>query len=127
MSVSRRVLARHIASRLADGADQTVLLNELAAYLIQNKQVKQLDMVVADIARNLAEMGTVKATVTVARPLSAELKKAVEMYVARIENATNVQIDEVVAPTQLGGIIVETPRKRFDASVTTQLNRLRNV
>lgn len=127
MSVSRRVLARHIAQQLAAGADRGKLLQELAAYLVVHKQVAQLDMVIADIARNLAEMGTVKATVTVAHPLSDELKRAVEAYVARIERADIVQIDEVVEPAQLGGIVIETPRKRFDASVLAQLKRLRNV
>lgn len=127
MSVSRRVLARHIAQQLAAGADRGKLLQELAAYLVVHKQIAQLDMVIADIARNLAEMGTVKATVTVAHPLSDELKQAVKAYVARIEHADTVQIDEVVEPTQLGGIVIETPRKRFDASVLAQLKRLRNV
>lgn len=127
MSVSRRVLARHIAQQLAAGADRGKLLQELAAYLVVYKQVAQLDMVIADIARNLAEMGTVKATVTVARPLSDELRQAITAYVARIEQADTVQIDEVVEPAQLGGIVIETPRKRFDASVLAQLKRLRNV
>lgn len=127
MSVSRRVLARHIAQQLAAGANRGKLLQELAAYLVVYKQVAQLDMVIADIARNLAEMGTVKATVTVARPLSDELRQAITAYVARIEHADTVQIDEVVEPAQLGGIVIETPRKRFDASVLAQLKRLRNV
>lgn len=127
MSVSRRVLARHIAQQLAAGANRGKLLQELAAYLVVHKQVAQLDMVIADIARNLAEMGTVKATVTVARPLSDELRQAITAYVARIEHADTVQIDEVVEPAQLGGIVIETPRKRFDASVLAQLKRLRNV
>lgn len=127
MSVSRRVLARHIAQQLAAGANRGKLLQELAAYLVVHKQVTQLDMVIADIARNLAEMGTVKATVTVARPLSDELRQAITAYVARIEHADTVQIDEVVEPAQLGGIVIETPRKRFDASVLAQLKRLRNV
>lgn len=127
MSVSRRVLARYIAQQLSAGADRGKLLQELAAYLVVHKQVAQLDMVIADIARNLADMGTVKATVTVAHPLTSELKQAVEAYVARIEHADTVQIDEVVEPGQLGGIIIETPRKRFDASVLAQLKRLRNV
>lgn len=127
MSVSRRVLARHIAQQLAAGANRGKLLQELAAYLVVYKQVAQLDMVIADIARNLAEMGTVKATVTVARPLSDELRQAITAYVARIEQADTVQIDEVVEPAQLGGIVIETPRKRFDASVLAQLKRLRNV
>lgn len=127
MSVSRRVLARHIAQQLADGGNRAVLLRQLAAYLIAHKQVNQLEMVISDIARNLAELGTVRALVTVAHPLDAQLRRDVEEYIRQLEDATSVQITEAVDPDLLGGIIIETPRKRFDASVSTQLKRLKNV
>lgn len=127
MAVSRRILARFAAQQLADGADRRQLLDRLAAYLVTHKQLGQMDLLVADIARNLAELGTVKATVTAARPLSDELKRAIEAFVARIEDAQSVQIDESIDPALLGGVIIETPHKRFDASVSAQLSRLRNV
>lgn len=127
MAVSRRILARFAAQQLADGADRRQLLDGLAAYLVTHKQLGQMDLLVADIARNLAELGTVKATVTAARPLSDELKSAIEAFVARIEDAQSVQIDESIDPALLGGVIIETPHKRFDASVSAQLSRLRNV
>jgi F0F1-type ATP synthase delta subunit len=127
MAVSRRVLARHIARQLAGGDGRRTVLTQLAAYLVVHKRLDELELLVADISRNLAKLGTVKATVTVAHPLDAELKRAVEQYVKRIENATTVQIEESIDPAVLGGIIVETPHKRFDAAVSTQLTRLRNV
>jgi F-type H+-transporting ATPase subunit delta len=127
MSVSRRVLARYIAQQLAEGSDRTVLLNELAAYLVSRKKTGQLELVVSDIARNLAEMGTVHAKVSTARPLSVELKQTIAAYVSRIEDASHVEIQEQVEPEILGGIVIETPRKRFDASIATQLKRLSNV
>lgn len=127
MTVSRRILARHIAQRLAAGDDRSMLLKQLAAYLVAQKQLNQLELVVADIARNLAELGTVRAAVTVAHPLDAALRRDVEAYIRKLEDATSVQITETVDPDLLGGIIIETPRKRFDASVSTQLKRLKNV
>ena len=127
MAVSRRVLARHIARQLAAGENRQTVLTQLAAYLVLHKRLDQVELVVADIARNLAELGTVKASVTVAHPLTAELKRALEQYVMRIEDANSVQIDETIDPSLLGGVIIETPHKRFDAAVATQLTRLRNV
>ena len=127
MAVSRRVLARHIARQLAAGENRQTVLTQLAAYLVLHKRLDQVELVVADIARNLAELGTVKASVTVAHPLTAELKRAIEQYVMRIEDANSVQIDETIDPSLLGGVIIETPHKRFDAAVATQLTRLRNV
>lgn len=127
MATSRRTLARHVATVLAGGADRGTVLSQVAAYLVVHKQVDQLELLVADIARNLAELGTVKATVTVAHPLDSDLRHAVEAYVTRIEDASTVQIDEIVDPGLLGGLIIETPHKRLDASVSSQLARLRNV
>jgi F0F1-type ATP synthase delta subunit len=103
------------------------VLLELAAYLVTYKQIAQLELFVSDIERNLAEMGAVNAQVTVAHPLTAELTKAVEAYVMRIEDAKSVSLEEKLDPTILGGIVIETPHKRFDSSVSTQLKRLRNV
>ena len=127
MAVSRRVLARHIARQLAAGENRQTVLTQLAAYLVLHKRLDQVELVVADIARNLAELGTVKASVTVAHPLTVELKRAIEQYVMRIEDANSVQIDETIDASLLGGVIIETPHKRFDAAVATQLTRLRNV
>lgn len=127
MTVSRRVLTRHIARQLAAGADKQKLLTELAAYLITNKQTGQLELVVADIIRNLASLGTVKATVYTARALTDELRKAVEAYVTRTERTTSVQLEELVDASLVGGVVVETPHNRYDASIATQLKRLRNV
>ena len=127
MAVSRRVLARHIARQLAAGENRQTVLTQLAAYLVLHKRLDQVELVVADIARNLAELGTVKASVTVAHPLTVELQRALEQYVMRIEDANSVQIDETIDASLLGGVIIETPHKRFDAAVATQLTRLRNV
>ena len=126
MSVSRRVLARHIATALAGGTDRNVVLKQLAAYLIVHKQLGQLELVIADIVRAIAELGTVKATVTVAHPLTAELRTAVERFVTQLEHASTVQLEERIDPHLLGGIVIETPHKRYDAAVAAQLTRLRN-
>lgn len=127
MKTTRRVLTRYVAERLAAGDAKEPLLKQLAAYLVVNKMTSQMDVVISDISRTLAELGSVTAKVQTARPLSDELRKAVTNYVKRAENANNVTIEESVEPALLGGIVVTTPSKRFDASIASQLKQLRST
>lgn len=127
MKTTRRVLTRYVAERLAAGDAKGPLLKQLAAYLVVNKMTSQMDVVISDISRTLAQLGSVTAKVQTARPLSDELRKSVTAYVKRIENAHNVTIEESVEPALLGGIVVTTPSKRFDASIASQLKQLRST
>ncbi len=127
MKTSRRVLTRYVAERLAAGDAKAPLLRELAAYVVAHKMTSQLDAIIGDISRNLAELGAVTAKVETARPLTDELKKAVIDYVKQSEGATQVTLEEYVEPALLGGIIVTTPSKRFDASVASRLRKLKST
>lgn len=127
MKLSRRVLARHIATELKTGTDRRSVVAGLAAYVVEHRLHGSLELILADIATNLAQLGHVEATVTTARPLDPGLKKEVLDYIAQMENATDIALHEAIDPAILGGVIIETPRKRFDASVATKLKRLRNA
>jgi len=127
MRVSRRVLARYIADQLASGKNHDVVIRSLAAYVVEHRMKADIELIVADILRNLAAHGHVVATITTAHPLDTSLKQAVVEYVARIESASDVVITERVDTALLGGVIIETPRRRYDASLSTKLKRLRNA
>lgn len=127
MKLSRRVLARHIALRLQAGTDRKAVVRGLAAYIVEHRLHSQLELILADVAANLATLGHIEATVTTARPLTAELKQELTNYIKRIEKVNDITLNESVDPALLGGVIVETPGKRFDASIATKLKRLRNA
>lgn len=127
MKVSRRVLARYIAAELQAGANKRATIESLAAYIISHRLQSQLDLIVADVAANLAALGHIEADVTTARPLEASLRQELVDYVKRIEGVSDVTLVEHVDPTILGGVVIETPRKRFDASISMKLKRLKNA
>jgi len=124
---SRRILARHVAERLASENNRSEVIEQLAGYLVAHNMTPQLGMVLADIERNLAQKGVVQARVVTARPLTDELRSYVESYVKNAEAAKTIILNESVETDIIGGIIVETPNKRFDASVASQLKRLKTV
>lgn len=127
MKLSRRVLARHIALQLQAGTERKAVVSDLAAYIVEHRLHSQLELILADVAANLATLGHIEATVTTARPLTAELKQELTNYIKRIEKVNDITLNESVDPALLGGVIVETPGKRFDASIATKLKRLRNA
>ena len=127
MKLSRRVLARYIATELQAGKNRKDVVESLAAYVIEHRLHSQLELILADVAANLATLGHIEATVTTARPLTEELRSEVLDYVGRVEGSKDITLNESVDPGLLGGLIVETPGKRFDASVSTKLKRLRNA
>lgn len=127
MRVSRRLLSRYIAAELQTDKSRDVVIRSLAAYIVEHRLKSSIELIVSDIAWNLAQAGYAEAEVTTAHPLDASLKQTVIEYVKRIESADQVELVEHVDPRLLGGIIVETPSMRFDASIATKLKRLRNA
>lgn len=127
MKASRRTLTRYIAQQLQAGSSRQSIVESLAAYIVEYKLKSDIELIVADIARNLAKTGHVRANITTAHPLDPSLKQAVIDYVKRIESASEVEVTEHIDPKLLGGVIIETPNKRFDASIATKLKRLRNA
>ena len=58
---SRRRLAAYIAEQIAAGAETSALLRQVAAYLIDTRATRDVDVVAATIEEALAERGIVVA------------------------------------------------------------------
>ena len=72
----RRKLARHAAERLLAG--DVAVIDELAALIVSERREREIDLLVQDIEAELAERGTVVATVESARALDAATKDAIK-------------------------------------------------
>lgn len=127
MSISRRVLTRSIAKQLHEGGQYSQLVSQLASFIVTRRLYGQTELIVADIARELAKLGTVDVNVTTARQLSGDLRTEIEKFVRDVESAKIVRVHETIDSELIGGVVIETPSRRFDASVASQLTRLRNV
>lgn len=125
--ISRRVLTRYIAKELSAGEKQSEVVNQLAAYIVEHRLQKEISQIVGDIAHNLAILGRTTAYVTTARPLDPSLLAAVNTKVLDMENVKQAEIIELIDPAILGGVIIETPTKRYDASVAHKLKRLKHA
>jgi F-type H+-transporting ATPase subunit delta len=127
--ISRRVLARTIASKLvAEPTRQDHWVQALAAYLIEQNRVSEAGLIVSDIEHELYEQdGQLLTHVTSARPLSDAVRTALKKLLSAQTGAKHVVLTEKTDPALLGGLIARTADAGLDASVRTQLNRLATI
>lgn len=121
-AISRRKLAQHTAAMIVAGKTD-LAIRQLAAFLLHAGRTREADLVVRDIETELAHRGTVVATVTTARPLSAELRAAV----TELLHAKQAHINEIVDSRVLGGIRIDVPGKQYDTTVRRKLELLKEL
>ena|SRR5690349_9281054 len=119
--LSRRKLAAYAADKLQAGASVSESLKEIAAYLIDTRRTRELELLVRDIEDALATRGTVVADVTTAHALTAELKTAI----SKLVGSKNLQLRETIDASVLGGVRIDIPGKRFDGTMRHTLTALR--
>lgn len=123
----RRKLARYAAERLLAG-DATVI-DELAALIISERREREIDLLVQDIEAELAERGTVVATVESARALDLATKDEIKNLLSSKTNASNQDVNvllrESIDQALIGGFKLRTPTATLDATIAKKLNDLR--
>lgn len=120
--VSRRKLAEFVADSIQSGKGKDALA-KAAAYLIETKQKRGVELLVRDVEEVLAEDGIVVADITSARSLSAKDKDAV----AALLGAKQLHVREIIDPSVLGGVRVETTGKRLDATLKHKIDSLKEI
>lgn len=123
--ISRRKLALYAADRILDG-DKTIL-RQVAAYLIDTRQVRTLPLVVRDIEGALEEKGHLVADVRTAFPLTDSLRKDLERYVKKLSGSDDVQLRHTEDKTLIGGVYISTPTKTLDSSISGALQQLKQL
>lgn len=124
--VSRRQLAVYVANQLQAGK-RAEALRQLAAYLIDTRRTKELEVIVRDIVYQLAKQGTVHATVVSAFELGEDAKKAVKELIKEQTGATRLSLESVIDETVLGGLKISIPGKELDTTIAHHLTTLRTT
>ncbi len=126
--VSRRVLAHAFVEELLKAPEKRpALIRSLAAYLLEAKHIKQLDLVMGDIAKELAARGHVTAEVVSAAALTDEARAAIKQFILEKTGATTTELTEKTDPSLIGGIRLTLPHHQLDTSVKKQLEQLKRA
>lgn len=127
--VSRRRLASTVAQLLRDRPhDRSHTLQMVAAYLIEHNQQKQLDLLLLEIAHELAVSdGHLYAEVSSAHPLDAAARAELQQYLTSMTGARVVELNEQVDAELLAGLVVRTADQELDTSARTKLDKLKSL
>jgi F-type H+-transporting ATPase subunit delta len=126
--ITRRKLASHIADEWVDGgADRTHLIQQMAAFLVEEGRTNEVDLLVNDIKIEIEQRyGITVADVHSAHPLNEQIKKAITEMVKSKTGAKSVRMSEAIDESLIGGVVVDTPTMSIDMSVRGKLNKLRS-
>lgn len=122
-AISRRKVAAAIADQLLAGDVKAI--SRLAAYLIDTKQTRMLDVVVRDVESALLERGILIADVTSAHGLSDAVQRELTAFLQQQTQAKTVQLRTSVDERLIGGLRVATPNATLDTSIKTKLQQLK--
>lgn len=124
---SKRDLAQVIQHIGETTPDQAKLAEAIALYLTQKRRTKELDGIIRSLATLREQDGMIEATVTSAFPLSQDLKRNIRALITAQRSAKHVVINEVVDPSVIGGLKIETGEHQLDVTVQTKLQSLKQA
>jgi F-type H+-transporting ATPase subunit delta len=121
--VTTSELARYIADELKAGKDQARLTKHIAAYLVSERRSKELGAIMRKVtAIREQEQGILEATVTTAHPLSVSTKAHIKSLLGK-----KVVLNDVLDPSVVGGVRIETAERGIDVTVEHQLKQLKRL
>jgi F0F1-type ATP synthase delta subunit len=129
MKTSRLKVASYIAQKtLADKTSSKELSKEIAAYLLQNRRVGELESLLRDVELLWAEAGHVEVVATTSHPLSTDNKNEIKSEAKSIYPAAKtININEIIDESLLANIRLNIINKRLDLSAKASLNRFRQL
>lgn len=125
---SRRQVVTTLVDMLEEGARSERVAQVLASYLIETRQVRNVELYLRDL--ELAVMkrfGVATAYVYTAKQVSDKTRKQVTALVKDKTGATKVELIEETDPSLIGGVVVKMADAELDGSVRTKIRNLRSI
>jgi len=121
--LSRRLVAAYCADQLLAGNDDVIM--QLAAFLLDTKRTRELELVARDIEDALQARGVVVADVASARQLSPAAQAVVTAFIKKSTAAKRVELRSDVDERLLGGLKLNLPGQELDSTILHRLTQLK--
>lgn len=128
MKQPRVKIARAIAERTLKQGVSRRFSKEIAAYLLSERRVNELDSVLRDVQADWAAAGHVEVLAASANPLSVTVKADIARLVKRVmPDAKRIMVTETRDPSVIGGVRLNLADRQLDLSVQTKLNKFKQL
>lgn len=122
--LSRRKIANYVARELMLG-DSKQTIEWLAAFLLDTKRTRELELLVRDIEYSLYDHSEAIIDVTSAHPLTKAIKDAISRLAIERNGASTVYLRGHIDSSVIGGVRVEYGGQQLDATLRYKLDKLR--
>ncbi len=122
-----RIASAVAAHTYYDGASKAYS-KQIAALLLADGRVGELDSLLRDVQVDWALHGYVEALVRTAHPLGDAAKKDIMREVRKLyPKAEKIVVTEVIAPNVIGGVQIMVANQQLDLSVEAKLNKFKQL
>jgi F0F1-type ATP synthase delta subunit len=128
MKQSRAKLARTIANQTLKDGSNPQLNKEVAAYLLSERRVAELDSLLRDVQADWAQSGYVEVLAYSAHELDAAVRQAIEREVKKLYPAANkIVVTSSYDPEIIGGVKLVIANQQLDLSIEGKLNKFKQI
>ena len=128
MKTPRTRIAKAVADTTLTKGVTKEYAREVAAYLLAEGRVGELDSLLRDVQADWAAKGYVEVIARSAYPLGAGVKADITKQAqALYPQASKVIITDVIDPSVIGGVQITVANAQLDLSVEAKLNRFKQL
>lgn len=128
MKAPRTRLARVIAGKTLKQGVSRRFSTEIAAYLLSERRVNELDSLLRDVQADWAAAGHVEVIARSAHPLTQAVRTDITREVRRLyPRAEQIVINEVTDPEIVGGVRLNLANQQLDLSIRSKLNTFKQL
>lgn len=128
MKTPRHIIAATLAQKSLGKISESAFSKEIAAFLISERRVSELDSIVRDIIQYRSDNGIVEVIARSAHPLTDEIRKQIEAQVKKVYNdAKQIIISYQADSSVVGGVKLEFANQQLDLTVRNTLNRFKQL
>lgn len=128
MKISRLKIAEAIGARTLKNFEPEKLAKEIAAYLLSEGRVSELDSLIRDIIDYRARHGVLEVSVGTSHELDAQLTGEVRKLVKAYKpDAKAIILDQYHDSQLIGGVKLGLANEQLDLSLRAKLNRFKQL
>ena len=128
IKMPRHILAEALAVHTMQMTDANLLAREIAAYLLAERRVNELESILRDIMQYRAEHGVLEAVVVTAHDAPTSVPREVEQLLSRAyPKAKNIRITNRQDSSTIGGLRIDMANERLDMTIKTKLSTFKRL
>lgn len=128
MKTPRTRIASTLAERTLKSGASKKLSREVAAYLLAEGRVDELDSLLRDVQADWANAGYVEVLAASAHPLPSKTLTDITRQVKKLHpEAKQITVTEVRDPEVIGGVRLSLANQQLDLSVEAKLNKFKQL